>query len=174
MNKIFLVGLPASGKTTIGRWLADKMNWAFMDIDESIVGESNKSIGAYFNDHGEEAFRIKETQILRLSESQSRLIVACGGGTAAHSDNMKWMQEQGLTVFINTDLGTIQTRIYDNPQQRPLFDGKNLIQIREKLQELSVKRGDFYHKSKIIWNKSSPSDFLHLAVNQYFDKYLSV
>lgn len=169
MNKIFLVGLPASGKTTIGRWLANKMNWAFIDIDESIMGESNMSISAYFNLYGEDAFRIKETQILRLSESQSRLVIACGGGTAAHSDNMMWMQEQGLTIFINTDLGTIQTRIYDNPQHRPLFDGKNLIQIREKLQELSAKRSDFYHKSKIIWNKSSPSDFLQLAVNQYIE-----
>lgn len=169
MNKIFLVGLPASGKTTIGRWLADKMNWAFLDIDEAIISESNMSIGAYFNQYGEESFRIKETHILRLSESQSQLIIACGGGTAAHSDNMEWMQKQGLTIFINTDLGTIQTRIFDNTHHRPLFDGKNLVQIREKLQELSTKRGDFYHKSKIIWNKSSPSDFLHIAVNQYVE-----
>ncbi len=166
MHKVYLVGLPASGKTTIGRWLAQKLNWEFMDLDDSIAKESNNTITDFFNIFGEEAFRQKETQILRNTESRSKLVVACGGGTAAHSDNMNWMQNQGLTVFINTDLGTIQTRINANPGLRPLFEGKNLIEIRKKLQELLLNRGDFYHKSKIIWNKSNPGDLLYFAVNQ--------
>ncbi len=166
MHKVYLVGLPASGKTTIGRWLAQKMNWDFMDLDERIAQESNSTISEFFLQFGEDAFREKETQILRNTEKMSKLVIACGGGTAAHSDNMQWMQNHGLTVFINTDLGTIQTRIYANPQERPLFEGKNLLEIRQKLQDLLLKRGDFYHKSKIIWNKSNPSEMLHFAVNQ--------
>jgi shikimate kinase len=166
MDKVFLVGLPASGKTTIGKWLSQKMNWAFLDLDECITDEFQISVRDFFDQFGEAAFREKETEILRSTETMTQVIIACGGGTAAHSDNMKWMQERGITVFLNIDLGTIQTRIHANPHERPLFEGKNLVEIREKLQEMLTNRGDFYHKSKIIWNKSIPNDYLHLAVNQ--------
>lgn len=166
MDKVFLVGLPASGKTTIGKWLSQKMNWEFFDLDESIENEAQISISAFFKLHGEPAFREKETEILRSIEHKHQVIVACGGGTAAHSENMKWMQERGITVFLNIDLGTIQTRIHANPNERPLFEGKNLIEIREKLQEMLTFRGDFYHKSKIIWNKSNSDEILHIAVSQ--------
>jgi shikimate kinase len=170
MDKVFLVGLPASGKTTIGKWLAQKMNWRFLDIDEAIVSESGVSIWDYFHRFGEAAFRIKETEILRSTESQKHLIIACGGGTAAHSDNMNWMLNQGITVFLNTDLGTLQTRIHANPLTRPMFQGDDLIQTREKLQYLLERRVEFYHKSKIIWNKSTPNDFLQLAISQLVSK----
>ena len=166
MDKVFLVGLPASGKTTIGKWLSQKMNWEFLDLDECIVDETKISINAFFKLYGESAFRDKESEILRKIEHKQNVIVACGGGTAAHSENMKWMQERGITVFLNIDLGTIQTRIHANPNERPLFEGKNLIEIREKLQEMLTFRGDYYHKSKIIWNKSNPNEYLHVAVSQ--------
>ena len=138
MDKVFLVGLPASGKTTIGKWLSQKMNWEFIDLDESIENEAQVSISAFFKLHGEPAFREKETEILRSIEHKHQVIIACGGGTAAHSENMKWMQERGITVFLNIDLGTIQTRIHANPNERPLFEGKNLIEIRKKLQEMGL------------------------------------
>ncbi len=168
MDKVYLVGLPASGKTTIGKWLSQKMNWDFLDLDECIETEAQMSVAEYFNKFGEEAFRILERDLLRETENKKNIIVACGGGTAAHFDNMNWMQERGITVFLNIDLGTIQTRIYANPNQRPHFEGKNLLEIREKLQDMLTNRGGFYHKSKIIWNKSTPNDFLHMAVSQLF------
>jgi shikimate kinase len=166
MDKVFLVGLPASGKTTIGRWLAQKMNWRFLDIDECIVTQSGYSIWDYFREFGEADFRNKETEILRNTSKEKQLVVACGGGTAAHSDNMNWMTSQGITVFLNPDLGTIQTRIHANPQVRPMFQGNNLVEIREKLQEILTERVEFYHKSKIIWNKPMANDFLQMAINQ--------
>jgi len=168
MVKVYLVGLPASGKTTIGKWLAQKMNWEFLDLDECIEAEAKMSVAEYFTQFGEEAFRVLEHELLRQTESKEKIIVACGGGTAAYLDNMKWMQERGVTVFLNIDLGIIQTRIYTNPNQRPHFEGKNILEIREKLQIMLKNRGDFYYKSKIIWNKSTPNDFLHKAVNQFF------
>lgn len=166
MDKVYLVGLPASGKTTIGKWLSQRMNWGFLDIDEAIVTQTGMSVWDFFHSHGEEAFRKLETETLRNTASLNRVIIACGGGTAAHSDNMEWMCKQGLTVFLNPDLGVLQTRIHANPQERPLFNGFNLVEIREKLQEMLQNRGNFYHKSKIIWNKSQPNDFLQIAVNQ--------
>jgi shikimate kinase len=166
MDKVFLVGLHASGKTTIGRWLAQKMNWRFLDIDECIVTQSGYSIWDYFREFGEADFRNKETEILRNTSKEKQLVVACGGGTAAHSDNMNWMTSQGITVFLNPDLGTIQTRIHANPQVRPMFQGNNLVEIREKLQEILTERVEFYHKSKIIWNKPMANDFLQMAINQ--------
>lgn len=166
MNKVYIVGLPASGKTTIGRWLSEKMNWSFLDIDEKIVQDQGMSIFDYFKIHGEESFRLLETKILRETETLSHYVIACGGGTASHSDNMMWISAQGLTLFLNPDLGTIQTRIVENPNHSPIFEDKSITQIREMLHELLEKRGSDYHKSKIIWNKSKPEKTLHIAINQ--------
>ena len=79
MNKVYIVGLPASGKTTIGRWLSEKMNWSFLDIDEKIVQDQGISIFDYFKIHGEESFRLLETKILRETETLSHYVIACGG-----------------------------------------------------------------------------------------------
>ena len=65
MDKVFLVGLPASGKTTIGRWLSQKMNWAFLDLDKCITEEFQISVRDFFDQFGESAFREKETEFLR-------------------------------------------------------------------------------------------------------------
>lgn len=166
MNKVYVVGLPASGKTTIGRWLAREMNWAFLDIDEHIIEEQGISIYDYFKKFGEASFRELETRVLRETAEKKHFVIACGGGTASHSSNMNWMLEQGLTVFLNPDLGTIQARIIEKRSERPLFHDKNHPQVRELLQELLVQRGEFYHKSKIVWNKPKPEKNLQFAVNQ--------
>jgi len=123
---------------------------------KKIVQDQGMSIFDYFKIHGQESFRLLETKILRETETLSHYVIACGGGTASHSDNMMWMSAQGLTLFLNPDLGTIQTRIVENPNHRPIFEDKSITQIREMLHELLEKRGSDYHKSKIIWNKPKP------------------
>jgi len=165
-KNLYIIGMPASGKTTIGKWLAEKMGVGFLDIDEAIVEKTGLSIYQYFKEFGEESFRNLETQILRESDQIEKRIISCGGGTVAHSDNMKWVLNHGLTLFLNTDQEIILQRIQNSFALRPMFESLSVEEIRKKLQEIHENRVNFFSQSKIIWNKSTPSNMLYVAVNQ--------
>lgn len=165
-NRVYLIGLPASGKSTIGKWLADKMGWEFYDIDEAIINETGMSIFRFFEERGEDEFRQLETLILRRTTTLKNTVISCGGGTVAHSNNMDWISTQGLTVYLNPEISELSLRISGNLNQRPMFKGLQEDEINLKLSNLLEERAKFYHQSKIIWNKSTPNDFLYRAVNQ--------
>lgn len=167
MNKIYLVGLPASGKTTTAQWLSQKLGWAFCDLDQLIEERENKSIMELFSAIGESKFREIEADLLRSTGAFSHCVISCGGGTAAFMGNMDWMKSKGLTLFLNTSLDVLVQRIVKNQQSRPLFLGVNKGEIKGVLTEIAKNRGVYYSLSKIVWNKSEPSDMLYSAVNQF-------
>ena len=166
MNKVYLIGLPASGKTTTAKWLAEKMGWQNLDLDDVLEKESGMSIAQYFLQFGEAKFREMESKLLKNTKDLKQTIVSCGGGTAAHFNNMEWMCANGMTIYLNTDLNVIVSRIQKNSAVRPMFSGLSVEEIRLKLLEILEERAIFYSKSKIIWNKSTPNEMLHFAVNQ--------
>ncbi len=167
MNKVFLIGLPASGKTTTGKWLADKMGWDFLDLDQIIIQETGKSIFDIFEKEGEDAFREIESDCLRKTKVLSKIVIACGGGTAAYLSNMDWMISNGMTVYLNPEIQVISQRLEQDSEERPLFARLKSAEIERKLLNLLEERSIFYSKSKIVWNKSQPNDILYLAVNQF-------
>ncbi len=166
MNKLYLVGLPASGKTTTAQWLAQKLGWTFLDLDALIEAKMSMSIAEIFVSLGEDAFREIEAKCLRETAGMSNIVVGCGGGTAAFHHNMDWMKSQGLTVFLNTSVDVLVHRIAEKASLRPMFSGCGRQEILSKLTEIAEKRHVYYSSAKIIWNKSEPSDFLYRAVNQ--------
>jgi len=166
MNKVYLIGLPASGKTTTAKWLAEKLGWSSLDLDDLIENETGLSVPQYFEKFGESKFREIESAILKNTKKLSRVVVSCGGGTAAYCNNMDWMCANGMTIYLNTDLTTILARIEKNITQRPMFFGLSAEEIKQKLLTILEERAIFYSKSKIIWNKAIPNDMLHFAVNQ--------
>ena len=102
MNKLYLVGLPASGKTTTAKWLSQKMEWTFLDLDEYIESKMGLSVREIFTTLGEDSFREIEAKCLRETASLRDVVVGCGGGTAAFHGNMDWMKSHGLTLYLNT------------------------------------------------------------------------
>jgi shikimate kinase len=171
MNKIYLVGLPGAGKSHCGRWLAEQLHWEFVDLDARIEGAMKKGIPAIFDEHGEEVFRQIEAEELKKTKKLKHAVVSTGGGSAAWGDNMEWMQRHGLTVYINTPIDRIVSRIINNSQKRPLFAGLAEPEIRHKLNEIEKKREEFYSRAKLIWNKELPNDNFYNAVNQLLALY---
>jgi shikimate kinase len=167
MNKVYLIGLPASGKTTTAKWLAEKLGWECLDLDDLISQETSLTIPQYFEQFGESKFRELESSLLKNTKKLSHVVISCGGGTAAYFNNMDWMCANGMTIYLNTDLTTILSRIEKNIAQRPMFLGLSADEIKEKLLTILEERAIFYSKSKIIWNKAVPTDMLHFAVNQF-------
>ena len=73
MNRLYLVGLPASGKTTTAKWLADKLGWAFVDLDERIESQMGMTISEIFEAHGEDGFREMEAKFLRDTQDMTQI-----------------------------------------------------------------------------------------------------
>ena len=131
--KILLIGLPGSGKSTLGKKLARQLCLPFLDLDTIIEQTTEQTIRAIFAQRGEEAFRKLEQQALhQVTEQQEAFVVATGGGTPCFYDNMKYMNRQGTTVFLDVPIATIVQRmqgaqVADRPLLREL-DQNQLVQ----------------------------------------------
>ena len=145
MNKIFIVGMPGSGKSTMAKYLSSETSFKYLDLDEEIELKSNKSVSEIFEIDGEESFRILEKEILsEIIQKKEKFILATGGGTPSYDDNMKKMNENGITIFLNTSLEILIERI-SRKTKRPLFNSTN---VKEKVSKIFDERIKFYIQSK--------------------------
>ena len=169
MNKVYIVGLPASGKTTAGQWLANKMGWTFVDLDNVIEQKANSSVADIFDLKGEGHFRILESEALRETENLENAVISTGGGTASYEDNMEWMNGMGLTIYLNTNHEIITERLILENGERPMFTDLKGAEIADYLRELHDLRKKMYGKSKLVYNKSDLTNNLYVAVNQLIE-----
>ncbi|MFM8739263.1 MAG: shikimate kinase, partial [Cytophagales bacterium] len=98
--KIFLIGLPGSGKTTLGKQLAERLNIRFVDLDTEIEKSEGESIALIFKRFGEDHFRKAEsTQLQKWANLNEDFVMATGGGAPCFFDNMEVMNQSGTTIF---------------------------------------------------------------------------
>ena len=98
--KVFLVGFMGSGKTTIGKKLANYLKCDFIDLDKLIEAKVGMSIVEYFELYGESAFSDLEREVLQKTDFPENVIIATGGGAPCFGDNMSWMNENGLVAYL--------------------------------------------------------------------------
>ena len=142
---LFLVGFMASGKSTVGRALADEIGWPFVDIDDEIEREQGHNIAQLFSERGEKAFRDLETETIRkhVSQIQAGLpsVVALGGGAFVQPQNWKLISENGVTLWLDCPFETLCNRLGDN--KRPLAaDRVRLAQLFQDRRPL-YSRADY-------------------------------
>lgn len=164
--RIFLIGLIGSGKTTLGKKLAESLKIPFIDLDEYIVRKELKSISEIFALHGESYFREKEAKYLREVCEYKEAVVSTGGGAACFHDNMTVMNVSGITIFLDVPIETLTERLWHQPQreQRPMIAGKTKEELTVFLQETHQKRLEFYKEAKLIFkgNDISADQILYL------------
>lgn len=151
--KIFLIGYMASGKTTFGKALANKLDIPFIDLDDYIEEKEGRTITEIFSQEGDKGFRKLEKEWLRKAvEEEENLILACGGGTPCHSDNMDFLNKKGITVFIEASTPVLISRLQEENSSRPILAGKSDDEIREKVLTQLCERLPHYMEAKMKWH----------------------
>lgn len=159
MDKIFIVGMPGSGKSTMARYLCSKTKFNYFDLDEEIEKKSLKSISQIFKDEGEDHFRFLETKLLKeIIKKEKVFILSTGGGTPCFNKNMDVMKKNGITIFLNTSIDTLTERV-SKKNKRPLFNSKN---IKETINDMFNKRIKYYNQSKFSINNNNKEEALSI------------
>jgi shikimate kinase len=127
---LYLVGFMASGKTTVGRALADHIGWPFADVDAEIEAREGRAISQIFIEQGEAGFREIESQVLRNHvrsiEAGQPCVLALGGGAFVQPGNRELLQNNGVTLWLDCPLDVIQRRL-NGDTSRPLANQTNGI-----------------------------------------------
>jgi shikimate kinase len=167
---IFILGMPASGKSTMGAKLARLMGLQSEDLDKFIEKKEKRSIAELFVYYGEDGFRELERMYLRKLAQNEASVISTGGGAPVYRDNMDYMNDVGMTIFLNVELTVLQQRILGNNRFRPMFLGLNEIQIMHKLLELWDKRKEYYQKSMV----EIKPDGCHINNESFDNQYITL
>jgi thiamine-phosphate pyrophosphorylase len=141
-GRIYLVGFMASGKSSVGRRLAERLDRPFVDLDDEIERTSAKTIRAIFEESGEAAFREREAAFLAATEALPAAVVATGGGCYAQEANRGRVARLGTAVFLDAPFESIRARL-KGKTDRPLF------QSEEQLGSLFAERAPFYRMAPV-------------------------
>lgn len=149
IKRIFLVGYMASGKTTIGGELSERLGFKFIDTDLYIENKFQKTINEIFATMGEEKFREIETNTLSEISDMENVVIATGGGTPCFNNNMEIMKQKGIVIFLNPDLDELTYRLNLVKATRPLIKDKSDAEMRGFIEKMLASRLPFYSQAHI-------------------------
>ncbi len=139
---LYVLGFMASGKTTLGRMLADHIGWTFADLDEDIESRERQAVAEIFDLRGEAEFRRIEHEAMRKRvraiECGRPMVLALGGGAFVQPDNFALLENNGVTLWLDCPLEMIEGRLEKNGGNRPL------ARDRERMRRLYHERRETY------------------------------
>ena len=119
-RRVWLIGMPGAGKSSVGRLVADKLGIPFVDLDAEIETAAGRTVPDIFRRDGEPAFRELEHEAVVRAAAQAPAVVSCGGGVVLREDNLSAMRAGGCIVWLNVPLAILRRRIRDIIEKRPL------------------------------------------------------
>ena len=163
-KNIVIIGMPGSGKTSLGQKLSEKLNYDFIDMDDYIEESSGRKIASMFEE-GEMVFRKEEIKASRDLADSSRTVISTGGGIITQEASMEALKENGLILFLDRPLENIEKDI--ERDSRPL-----LKDDKSRLEELYEERIDLYRlyadlTVENILDEDSVVDLMAEVLNQY-------
>jgi len=165
---VFLVGFMGSGKTTWGKKIAAGLDLPFVDLDHEIVEHIGMSIPAYFELHGEDNFRKLESEFLK-NQADRKGIISTGGGTPCYFDNMEWIKNNGLSLYLYHTPKSLWSRLSQSDvNKRPVLKGLTGDELLSFIESKLSERSCFYEQADIkIEQMHTPIDDLIQLLKTY-------
>jgi shikimate kinase len=159
----YLIGMMGSGKSSVGKLLANKLQFSIIDIDKEIEKDENLSIKEIFEKKGENYFREIESKY--LLRKRKLAVVSCGGGIILNKKNREFLKTNGYTIYLKSSIATLEQRLL-NENSRPLLSNDNL---KETLINIYTKRKTLYTSSAnttIITDRRSVKEVCELIIKK--------
>lgn len=139
-----------SGKSHLGGLLAEKLNYSFLDMDTYIEETEGKTIANIIASEGMDAFRsIEHKSLLNILNKRENLVVATGGGTPCFHRNMEWINQNGISIFLNAPVKLLYSRLEKETEKRPIIKGLSGQLLEDKIKDLRSKRQLKYEQAKL-------------------------
>jgi shikimate kinase len=147
-NNVVLIGFSGTGKSAVGRALAARLGWPLVDTDARLVERFGCSIGDYFREHGEPAFRAAESEEVVRACAGERQVIALGGGAPVRPENWAAIERDNLVVRLSASLETIWRRLNEMPgaEERPMLAGED---PRGRMARLIAHREPVYGRAHL-------------------------
>lgn len=145
-HNIVLIGFMGVGKTTVGKLLAQRVGYRFVDVDQVIENETGLSISQIFSIYGEGYFRQLERQTIRRILDSSGMVIATGGGAVMDPANFSFLMKNGCVVALDASEDTLWERL-KSCNDRPMLYSNN---PRERVRALLEIRRPVYHKAHFV------------------------
>lgn len=150
ISRVYIVGYMGAGKSSAAKRIANKINWTSCDLDTLFEEKYKISVHDFFRKYGEDAFRKLESELLKNTSGISQSIIATGGGTPCFFDNMSWMNENGVTVFLQISPQTSFNRLAHSKKKRPLLQDKNETELMDFIKKQYDLRMPYYQKAQYV------------------------
>ena len=158
--KIFLIGMPGSGKTTLGQQVAKHLSITFVDLDAEIEKAEQRSISEIFSEKGEDHFRLLESRLLReWAASAVSFVMATGGGAPCFHKGMDVINEYGVSVFLDCPVSELIARVRRN-KERPLLLTSDEKELKDRLEKMLANRRNCYNKARIVLQNATLESLL--------------
>ena len=166
MRNIYLIGFMGSGKSTVGKRLARRLDRDFIETDRLIEKRATMPISGIFNDRGETGFRDLEEEIVKeVAASQQNAVISCGGGVVLRQANVDRLKETANIVYLEAETAVLQDRLAAS-RKRPLLNSPDRDQIIEELHEA---RRPLYEAAAEITVKTGKRPF-GAVINEIVEK----
>tara|TARA_A100001015_G_scaffold15585_1_gene18173 strand:+ start:118 stop:678 length:561 start_codon:yes stop_codon:yes gene_type:complete len=152
-NIIVLIGYMGSGKSSVGKKLAKKLDISFIDLDQAIEKKYNKTVSNIFSEIGEIEFRKIEKKILiKILDYKSNFVLSLGGGTPCYSNNMDVINSKTKnTFYLKVPIQKLSKRLYSRKDKRPIISHiKSVEEMNNFLAKHLFERYPFYEKSNFV------------------------
>ncbi len=149
-KRILLIGYMGAGKSTIGQILASNLGIPFIDSDSEIEQQVGKSIPEIFETQGEVEFRKLETDFIQNLSRSDSYVLSTGGGLPCFNDNLLFLNELGITIYLKNTSEVLAKRIINSPIERPIVKGKSFSELVDFIQDNLKIREVYYLKSNYV------------------------
>jgi shikimate kinase len=147
--KIYLIGMPGSGKTTLGKQVASSLAFTFVDLDHEIEQHERKTIPEIFAQGGEDYFRQIESDLLKeWALSDKKFVMATGGGAPCFHQGIEVINQSGISIFLDVPVDELVKRVATKTN-RPLLQTSDAAELTVKMEKLRANRLSFYQQARI-------------------------